>query len=112
MSVNKVVFVCSPYAGDVEANTRRARRYCRFAVTRGFIPMAPHLLFPQFLNDDDPHERELGLSCGNAQMIKCDEIWVFGRTISSGMAAEIEQARRKNLRLRYFTETCEEVAVI
>ena len=112
MSVNKVVFVCSPYAGDVEANTRRARRYCRFAVDQGYIPIAPHLLFPQFLNDDDPHERELGLSFGNALVSKCHEVWVFGRTISSGMVAEIEQAKRKNITIIYFDEKCEVVEYI
>ena len=109
MSINKIVFICSPYAGDVEANTRRARRFCRFACDQEFVPIAPHLLFPQFLNDDDPHERDLCLSFGNALMSKCDEIWVFGQTISTGMKAEIEQARRKNLLFRYFAETCEEV---
>ena len=39
-----------------------------FAVEKGCIPIAPHLLFPQFLNDGDPAERELGLFFGNAIM--------------------------------------------
>ena len=45
-----VVYICSPYAGDVERNVLRARRYCRYAADQGFIPLAPHLLFPQFLD--------------------------------------------------------------
>ena len=49
-----IVYICSPYAGDVESNTAAARRYSRFSVEAGYIPIAPHLLFPQFLNDDDP----------------------------------------------------------
>ena len=85
-----------------------ARRYSRFAVEKGYIPIAPHLLFPQFLNDSDPDERELGLFFGNAIMSKCSEIWVFGSKISNGMAAEINRARWKNYRLRYFTEELEE----
>ena len=36
-----VVYVCSPYAGDVEANTARARRYCRYVTNQGGIPLAP-----------------------------------------------------------------------
>ena len=66
-----IVYICSPYAGDVAANTKAARRYSRFAVETGYIPIAPHLLFPQFLNDADPAERELGLFFGNALMSKC-----------------------------------------
>jgi hypothetical protein len=67
------------------------------------------LLFPQFLNDDDPEERRLGLFFGNAIMSKCSEVWVFGNRISSGMAAEIRRARWKNYRLRYFTDDFKEV---
>ena len=45
-----IVYICSPYAGDIDANVDAARRYSRFAVEQGYIPIAPHLLFPQFLN--------------------------------------------------------------
>lgn len=104
-----IVYICSPYAGDVEANVQAAQRYSRFAVDRGYIPIAPHLLFPQFLNDKIPQERQLGLFFGNALMSKCSEVWVFGSRISAGMEAEIKRAKWKNYRLRYFTDTCEEV---
>lgn len=104
-----IVYICSPYAGDVEENVKAAQRYSRFAVDNGYIPIAPHLLFPQFLNDRNPKERQLGLFFGNALMSKCSEVWVFGSRISSGMEDEIKRARWKNYRLRYFTENCEEV---
>lgn len=104
-----IVYICSPYAGDVEKNVEAAQKYSRFAVDKGYIPIAPHLLFPQFLNDRNPKERQLGLFFGNALMSKCSEVWVFGSRISAGMEDEIKRARWKNYRLRYFTETCEEV---
>ncbi|MEL7608835.1 MAG: DUF4406 domain-containing protein [Bacillota bacterium] len=104
-----IVYICSPYAGDVEKNVTAAQRYSRFAVDKGFIPVAPHLLFPQFLNDADAAERQLGLFFGNALMSKCAEVWVFGSTISAGMDTEIKRAKWKNYRLRYFSEDCEEV---
>lgn len=104
-----IVYICSPYAGDVKGNVAAARRYSHFAVDKGYIPIAPHLLFPQFMDDTDPHERDLGLFFGNAVMSKCSEVWVFGERISDGMAAEIKRARWKNYRLRYFTEELEEI---
>ena len=104
-----IVYICSPFSGDVEGNVAAARRYSRFAVDKGYIPIAPHLLFPQFLDDDNPDERELGLFFGNALMSKCAEVWVFGSRISSGMEAEIKRAKWKNCRLRFFTENLEEV---
>ena len=104
-----IVYICSPYAGEIEKNVKAAQEYSRFAVEKGYIPIAPHLLFPQFLNDANPKERQLGLFFGNALMSKCSEVWVFGNRISAGMEAEINRAKWKNYRLRYFTETCEEV---
>jgi len=104
-----LVYICSPFSGDIESNTLAARRYSRFAADRGFIPIAPHLLFTQFLDDSLPAERELGLFFGNVLMSKCAEIWVFGSRISDGMKAEIKTAKWRSYRIRYFNENCEEV---
>ena len=104
-----IVYICSPYAGDIEKNILAARRYCRFAVDSGCIPIAPHLLFPQFLNDKNREEREMGLFFGNVLMGKCAEVWVFGDVISPGMEEELKRAARKNYRVRYFSENCKEV---
>lgn len=41
-------------------------------------------------------------------MSKCAEMWVFGDTISAGMQAEINRAKRKDMKIRYFTEEMEE----
>jgi hypothetical protein len=104
-----LVYICSPYSGDIETNVEAAKRYSRLAVDKGCIPLTPHLLFPQFLDDDIPEERELGLFFGNILMSKCSEVWVFGERISAGMESEIKRARWKNYRLRYFSESFEEV---
>ena len=37
-------------------------------------------------------------------MGKCEEVWVFGNTVSEGMAAEIEKARKLRKKIRYFTD--------
>ena len=39
---------------------------------------------------------------------KCEELWVFGKLVTEGMSAEIAKAKRKNMKIRYFTEDCEE----
>lgn len=102
-----LVYVCSPYSGDVERNTYQARAYSRFAVAKYCIPVAPQLLFPQFM--DEGIERELALFMGIVLLGKCDEVWVFGDTISEGMAAEIARAKKQRKKIRYFTEGLEEV---
>ena len=32
-----IVYICSPYAGDVKQNVRRAQAYCRFAVQKNCV---------------------------------------------------------------------------
>ena len=49
--MRKKVFICSPFRGDMEGNARKAAAYSRMACEQGFLPIAPHLLFPQFLNE-------------------------------------------------------------
>ena len=105
-----LVYVCSPFSGDVEKNTEKTRRYCRYAVKNGYIPLAPHLYFPQFMSDANPTERNLALFMDIALLSKCDELWVFGTTISKGMSIEIARAKRKRQRIRLFSEECTEVS--
>lgn len=104
-----VVYVCSPFSGNLESNVENTRRYCRFAVDSGFVPFAPHLLFPQFMYDEVPEERELTLFMGIVMLTKCAELWVFGERISKGMSKEIHKAEARNMLIRYFTTNCEEV---
>lgn len=101
-----LVYICSPFSGDVSGNIERAKKYSRYAVDSKAIPIAPHLLFPQFMSDDA--ERELALFMDMVLLGKCEELWVFGELVTEGMSAEIAKAKRKNMKIRYFTEDCEE----
>ena len=105
-----LVYICSPLSGDVLANTKRARSFCRFAVDKGCIPLAPHLLFPQFMDDGNPKERELAIFMDIVLLGKCREMWGFGDVISAGMQKEIEVAKKRRQPIRYFNSAFEEVA--
>ncbi len=67
MKVKPIAFVASPYAAttkeDVDRNVKFAQTVCRrIALETGAMPFAPHLLFPQFLDDHDVFEREHGIA--------------------------------------------------
>ncbi len=55
-----------PFAGETRTNTKKARSYCRKLYELGYTPIAPHLLFPQFIEDDIPSERKDGLDMAEA----------------------------------------------
>jgi len=102
-----IVYICSPYSGDIERNTENARRYSRFAVDQHCLPITPHIYFTQFMNDTIPEERNIAIFMNRVLMSKCAELWVFGDVISKGMKAEIDRAKRKHMKIRYFTESLE-----
>lgn len=106
MSERPLVYVASPFSGDVERNIMNARRYCRFAAESGRVPLAPHLLLPQFISEEK--ERTEAMRMNMVFLGKCEELWVFGDTVTEGMAAEIAGAEMRGMPVRYFTDRCEE----
>lgn len=105
-----LVYIASPYSGDIETNGRRTQGYCRFAVTKNRIPIAPHLHYPQFMDDSDKEQRELGLFFALVLLGKCDELWIFGDRVSNGMSQEIKKAEKRGIPIRRFSFKCEEVS--
>ena len=104
-----LVYVCSPYRGNVEENVINARKYSRFTFDNKNIPLTPHLLYPQFLNDDDIFERNIAILKINYVLIGlCKEMWVFGDAITDGMQREILIAKKRKMRIRYFSKDLKE----
>lgn len=59
-----IVYICSPYSGDTETNVENARRYSRFAVDSGFLPIAPHLPpYPMRFSAEHPFQSPEAYSC-------------------------------------------------
>ena len=101
----KLIYVCSPYRGNTETNTQNARRYCRLVMEQGGIPFAPHLLFTQFLDEENVAERRQGLRMGMEMLKLCGALsgscsgyagWAFYKPKRQQEADQ----RRANARLR------------
>ena len=108
-SYRPLVYICSPYSqGCINDNIENARRYSRFAVDSHCIPITPHIYFTQFMRDEIPDERKTAMFMNMVLLGRCEELWVFGDVISKGMQAEIRRAKRKYMKIRYFTEYMEE----
>jgi len=99
----RLVYICSPYAGNVESNVRFAKAACRYAMKQGYAPVAVHLLYPQILNDAVPSERKAGIRIGLRVLASCEELWACGDTISHGMSCEIAKAGRLGIPVRYLS---------
>src|SRR3546814_6008941 len=91
----KRVIIESPYAGNVEENTRYARACLQDCLRRGEAPFASHLLYtqPGILDDRVPDERELGIEAGLRWGELAEATVVYtDRGISSGMKFGIARA--------------------
>ena len=91
-----LVYICSPYSHG-------------FAVDTHYVPIAPHLLFPQFMDDSLGEDRQTAMFMNLVLLSKCAQLWVFGSVRSEGMQQEIKWAKRRHMTIRYFTEELEEI---
>lgn len=100
----KLIYVASPYAGDVKKNTEFAKQACRHVMEQGHVFFAPHLLYPAILDDSKLEQRQAGLDMGLAMLERCDELWCYGGHISHGMMLEIQEAERLGIPTRRVME--------
>ncbi|NBK91689.1 DUF4406 domain-containing protein [bacterium 1XD21-13] len=100
MNRSQLVYIASPYAGDVKQHVAFAKAACRYAMTQGYTPIAVHLLYPQFLDDGVPEERKEGLRMGLRVLMACDELWLCGEEVSLGMEQEKDLAERVGIPIR------------
>ncbi len=96
----KMVYVCSPLKANeersMEENMNRAKEWCRQASELHVLPLAPHTIFTQYLDDTIPSQRDKGLEMGIELLKQCKEIWVHGNTLSEGMIRQIILAKEMN----------------
>ncbi len=102
----KVVYIASPLTAPtkagVNANIEYAKRAAIFAIHKGAVPFIPHLMYPSFLDDTNPEERALGIELDTQILARCDELWTFGPTVSTGMMKEMRFAVEHGITIHSF----------
>ena len=101
-----LVFIESPFAGDVETNIEFARACMRDSLNKGESPLAIHLLYTQkgILDDDIPEERKWGMEAGYAWGKHASKTVVYtNRGISEGMEIGIQRAKDEGREVEYRT---------
>ena len=102
--IPKVVFIAHPFSGDLEGNIEKCRKLCRQIVLQfpDVVPIATILLFPQFINENNPSERFLGLDLSRQVEYRCDEVWFApGWKQSKGCINELKEAACRQMTVRF-----------
>lgn len=74
---------------SLKANAEFVRLVCLRAVRQGWNPLASHIFYTEFLNDDDEQLRSLGIQLGIEWGIHAQAVWAClreGEELSEGMA--------------------------
>lgn len=104
------IYICSRYRGntpaEIEFNKKVARYFCRQLITMGYMPIAVHLYFTQFLDDNNDIERNIGINLGIENLKECDGYLkiVIDGIESEGMSEEsqiIQEIRLPGKTLNY-----------
>lgn len=94
------VYIISRYSAKTwnerRFNKEIAKHFCRQIAKDGKRPVAPHLFYTQFIDDENPEERRLGLDFAIKDLDECDSflLVIVDGVISSGMRGEIEHITR------------------
>lgn len=110
------VYICSPLgapdAAGIQQNMLAARKYCEVAEQmQSVVAKAPHAWLPEFLDDLNPTERQIGLDVGTAMLKTADAVFICGNRITTGMREEILLAKEQGIALHSFhPEVSKEIA--
>lgn len=100
------VIIESPYGSDSEevraANLEYAKACALDCLRRGESPYASHMFFTQFLDDDVPEQRRIGIMAGLEWGCAADATVVYTDLgMSKGMLLGIQHAKDHNRPVEY-----------
>ena len=100
----KRVFLISPYSGDVARNLAYADKCQTFCFSSGWAPFVGHLMYPRVLDDNEPKDREFGMSSAYAWLSISELAVAFmDLGVSRGMRADLDAARRLSIPIQYLS---------
>ena len=92
----KRVYVCAPFAGDVDDNVEAVRDIARHLTNSAHMPIAPHLILPALVDEGTQRDRALRMCLSLIET--CAEVRVYrGRGFTDGMRLEVDYAKSRGI---------------
>jgi hypothetical protein len=98
----KLVYICAPLRGDVDANIEFARQKAQEVFAEGNISICPHLMFPPIADPGNPAEDAKAMGMCMKLIDRCNEVRVYGGEWTDGMWKEIRHA--ENMKIPILTD--------
>ena len=109
MKKNDLVYICSPLSAPTEQGIRKNMEKAAYYAglvsgVTGCRAIAPHSFLPEYLDDNIPDERILGIKLGAELLKASDMMWLIGTKITKGMKYELEIAKKMCIPIRCYDE--------
>ncbi len=97
----KVIYLAHPCGAKSKAahleNLARAKRWFLWVINKGYAVIADWIIYCEVWDDFDPLERAAGLKHDDAMIQRCDEYWMVGGEVTSGMRRGSLQATTRSI---------------
>jgi len=113
----RVIYLAHPLGATtkegVAANIAKAKRWVRWIYDHfpNVAVIADWLITCEVFDDLNPEHRAHGMKMNGFVLVRCDEFWMVGGRVSTGMAHELESAMEHGLRIYDLTWLGEEPPV-
>ena len=94
----KIIYICCQ--DSTKANINWAKFFTELVYNSGNTPIAPCLLYPDYINTPNLDKQEEALAAKLSLLHRCDEVWVFGDSVTIGMGAELTEARTLDIPIK------------
>lgn len=98
-----VVYLAAPLTAEtregIEQNRKNAARWAAFLVEHFNVAVECTWIVLTGELEETEENRKRGLECDLALVERCDELWMVGGRVSSGMRLESDHARKRGLRV-------------
>lgn len=102
----KRVYIAHPLSAltpeGIEENRKNAALWVAWAFSLGYAPVCSWITITAHI-EDNPQNRARGLECDKREVETCDEVFMCGPHVSSGMRIEGLHALERNVPVRDFT---------
>lgn len=71
MNNRTFAYICAPYNATREFPSEKTKEYCRTLLELGYLPVAPNMMFSQFMKDTVPQEREARRDMAQSLLRRC-----------------------------------------
>ena len=100
----KKVYISAPMCGSTDEMLKKVKRYTEYALKCGTAPVVPHF-YAMCLRENSEETQDIIHSASQGLLWFCDEMWVFGDSITHQMEKDIQFCKIMNIHYKFISDS-------